>query len=1057
MADERVGVTDEAAETSGAAIPLLPTGASSFSRQFERENDDDDRPTASDQICGIVLANKLRGAVRDKTPSEIAAEDEKEKLMDELGRLQVATMHDMVQDVEVPYGDTTTVCKFLYLTNKQASEIPMSGMAKVRSSMGLGTPKMVIRLMPSRYGKAWWKAFPYDEKRFPARRTPEKGYPDLEATEQKLLLFCKEVVLPLAVQANALVVGQEACSLTSAFLKVSSGLQHYYRDRCPFHVLIFVRACTFDVKAKEAGSVASHYRKQTKLWQHSEIAFETALKNRFGDDRAFWPQLDLIEGLYGLVMFEGLTGISPNFTFKDLTAQSFQNDFFSALSGVPIISTLTYGTEQMQMVPAIAEHVSRGMPLMLIDSRDRNLRKKATLDDVDEALTKSAEDLHNSGVADWYSTSVMAWIRSAIDAERENEEHEDHIDRPQHEMLLWEAINMQIKKSKRAKKDTTDTKDRDVEDEIGLMGDGGKDVDGNSNPHADRISRGAGMLMRYVGAQLEWEMDERHKRCRLGIDALEKTENWEELEKSMEENWLEVRGCCFYVYDELTEFCRINPWADFRENGSKPNPRWFRGQFELEIRPDCATPEDDFKTCKGKLLELLKQTFDESRFREFQSFKQQAFCQNEEIWLGAYEILQAENVHSASLHDLAGCRKTLNTIAHIDYLPAENSLEGLVLLRRAWTLHDVFATHSVFYKRVSRIAYLSLLLIGTASLVLVTISGMMEGENAETFADTVKNVVLGLSFVGSFVSGYTAFMEPSRKWFKLRSAASHLHSEIWKFRTRMGNYAGEHGASAIARHQNEQDAQKRLSDFLAHVQDSVKQGAGLTRTSIYAITTTAPDTFVKLEEETPAGLLSIVPGSQQMAMTVKKVSGKLDPHMANANYIMHGQFNIHQAHDRSQDNFHSPALPDDYVRFRLMPLRDYYQTKIPKMVKRYRLFQGLILISSVVSAFLSQSDVASTTAIVASIAGLVKAWQEFTGVEKNLDRFSSVATSLENTLMWWQSLPTNEQKLMCNVEALVLMTEDHVTSELSAWVSDNSEKNEDGKKEGGKSSEADKN
>ena len=47
-------------------------------------------------------------------------------------------------------------------------------------------------------------------------------------------------------------------------------------------------------------------------------------------------------------------------------------------------------------------------------------------------------------------------------------------------------------------------------------------------------------------------------------------------------------------------------------------------------------------------------------------------------------------------------------------------------------------------------------------------------------------VILGLSIATTFISGTVAFIKPSQKWFRLRSAALELESEVWKFRTRTG-------------------------------------------------------------------------------------------------------------------------------------------------------------------------------------------------------------------------------------------------------------------------------
>merc|ERR1712176_1598411 len=76
------------------------------------------------------------------------------------------------------------------------------------------------------------------------------------------------------------------------------------------------------------------------------------------------------------------------------------------------------------------------------------------------------------------------------------------------------------------------------------------------------------------------------------------------------------------------------------------------------------------------------------------------------------------------------------------------------------------------------------------------------------------------------------------------------------------------------------------------------------------------------------------------------------------------------------------------------------------------------------------------TAIVASVAGSLAAWQEFVGLAQKLDRYSGAAASLGNILMWWQALPEVDQANMRNIDHLVEITENLVNQEHAAWVSD---------------------
>jgi len=314
-------------------------------------------------------------------------------------------------------------------------------------------------------------------------------------------------------------------------------------------------------------------------------------------------------------------------------------------------------------------------------------------------------------------------------------------------------------------------------------------------------------------------------------------------------------------------------------------------------------------------------------------------------------------------------------------------------------------------------------------------------------------MLLAIAFFNSFMTGCVTFLEPTRKWVKLRSAALTIESEIWKYRTRMGDYSGGVGTlSAIGRAQAEADVQNRFSEFLNSIQETVKQGAGLSRSDLYANATTSPDTLGpgKEEDSSSRAFKSLIPampstpsgrmfGSavNRASHAFDKASGKLPPHLRDPDYIRHGQFHIGQQKLKpDDDNFHSPALPDDYIRFRLLPMRDFYQQRIPTVWRRYVFCQVFLLVASIASALIAATSEAAATAIVASLASGVKAWQEFTGIEQKLDRCSTVANALENTLLWWQGLPEEEKKVMENVSSLVMMTEGHVASETASWIRD---------------------
>lgn len=966
--------------------------------------------------------------------SEPVNDESRLKLREQLENLQVETMFDMVKQVEFPMGEGTTTCNFLYLTNQQAARFTMKNMPQLRKELDLGNPKLVIRLMPSFFGQAWWNSFPFFHGRFPSKRVPEEEDKDRIAAEHQLLLLAKEVILPQAMATNALILGQESCALTSAFLKVIGPLQAQLRDRCPFRLLIFTRAQMFEMEARSQNSIIHHFRDQCPAWKEKKTIFDDALARRYGHDMAFWPRSDLQQGAYSVVMFECLTGKN----IADQTSTNFQNDFITDLMTVPVIALSTYGTEYMN-VSAMSEHISRGMPLLLIDSRKRTPPDqiedtKAELHKISEGLHKAQNRNGSDGVADWYTTSLISYVKAVIDNKRSEDrklskstKDKDLHDTNQADLSIWQAI--------------TDLTPKKLESE----------TENQASKHEKAASddaifvQGADAIMKFIGAEYEWEMTSRQDRFKEAFKSLQETQSWSDFQKTLEDKWLQIRGCCFHFFFGLEKFCVSHKWAKLVDNGERPSKKWMKGRKYLSIKYEDVAHLQDLEEAKAELLELFEKEYEVSSEMDNKKLTQKAFYQQEYKWLAVYDLMKADNVHTSSLHNLSSCKRTLSKIAKIDYLPTANTLEQLVVLRRAWTFYDIFQSEADRYRTLSKWGYLSMLIIGGLTIWVVTLKDLFPHHMPSNWLVMSQNIVLALSLFGSLVAGLITMCEPSRKWLALRAAALAIESEVWKFRTRMGEYVGDPSISVLGRGEAERNAANTLSRHLIRLQERVG-GSGLKRTSFYSVATTAT---IELGEK--------VIQSATNAGSNNNTSG-LEPHLQVRAYIRHGQFDTKGSSSTAQtggcrcpcrrrsneveemcvstDNHHSPTLPEEYIKRRLVPARDYYQAKIPGYYKNYRCFQVFILFASIFSALIASTSISTLNAMLASLTSMVAAWQEFTTVEKKLERTSSVAAQLERLLLWWQAIPTEEKGMMENIENLVMTSEGCIAGLSAATLSE---------------------
>eukprot|EP00933_Yihiella_yeosuensis_P071960 TRINITY_DN80217_c0_g1_i1.p1 TRINITY_DN80217_c0_g1~~TRINITY_DN80217_c0_g1_i1.p1 ORF type:complete len:1162 (+),score=257.35 TRINITY_DN80217_c0_g1_i1:67-3552(+) len=956
---------------------------------------------------------------------EIEVLNEMRNLQGELDTMKVETMHNMINTVELNTGANRMSCNVLYLTNKQAASLNQNSMDKVRTALDIQDPKMVIRLMPSRFGTNYWQGFPYyfggrEGGRFPTKKVPEVNSEDRIEVEHRMTLLIKEVLLPLAIRNHALVVGLADCALMNTFIKVSAPIRRQMGDGCPFQLLQFSYAYLYQLVAEQKDSHAAAFKQQVPAW--SQVDLKPAMARRFGDDRAFWPQKDFFSGSYSTVLFECLQKDTLQFD----PAETFQNDFISSLATtLPVIGIQTYGTARLGWTPAMADHVNRGLPLMLLDSRKR-VGEFSTLEDAQQDCVEMMEQLHEKGISDSFNTSLMANVKTAIDflANREQTVKDEDAKR----QWIWQAIE----NKKNDQNSIVAGADAEEHGPIKLS---------KQEMFEQSVVKATNFVLSYVGKDMEWESTYLSSRCGQGIDVLMEATSWPDLKKRLDEQYVKIRSCCFHKYDKATEFCRLNPWAVFKDMGKDT----FEGRYKLMIDLN-RIGTASFDESKKKLVDLFMGEYMASV--EYDSVKksEEAFINDEGVWLAVYEILKSNLVYSGNLHSLKRVEKQLFAVAKIDRLPMSSTLEGLILLRRSWTLVDLYHKVAAFYKKASRIYYVITLSIGIA-IVAITVLGLIY---PDALSDMVQQrTLLALALIGSFLTGCNAIIDPTNKWMQLRGGALVLESEIWKYRTRIGAYGNSESMSHVGREAAERRAETLFQSIILSVQDKVLSTAGMKETTFYSYQTTTDDVYVDLKEfkefkDRKSKTKSLAKTKQLQESKTKQLqllaegSKKQTKHTPKSR-LAHGQYQGTTSSDRPGagcDTHHAPATPHEYIRWRLVPMMNFYQGRIPTYSRKQRLTQVLLVISTVATAMLAALKESRWSAIVAAVSGAIAAWQEFSGFAKKLERYSTVANALQNILMWWQALPEVDQSSVKSVEYLVHQVEGLVSSEHMAWMSD---------------------
>jgi len=108
------------------------------------------------------------------------------------------------------------------------------------------------------------------------------------------------------------------------------------------------------------------------------------------------------------------------------------------------------------------------------------------------------------------------------------------------------------------------------------------------------------------------------------------------------------------------------------------------------------------------------------------------------------------------------------------------------------------------------------------------------------------------------------------------------------------------------------------------------------------------------------------------------------------------------------DDFHSPAKPAQYIALRLTPMQEFYQQRIPGVVRWRNFLQWLVFLCSTASVALAYFQFTTYVAIISSLAGAITSWAEFTDASRKVQRYTTAVRGLKNINAWWESLTAVE-------------------------------------------------
>jgi hypothetical protein len=241
----------------------------------------------------------------------------------------------------------------------------------------------------------------------------------------------------------------------------------------------------------------------------------------------------------------------------------------------------------------------------------------------------------------------------------------------------------------------------------------------------------------------------------------------------------------------------------------------------------------------------------------------------------------------------------------------------------------------------------------------------------------LRYVIVAIPIVVSVLLTVTNRFKPGKKWILLRGSTQAVKKEIFRYRTRVGDYSVAKTNSA----QPPTSRREVLAENIATISRRLMQ------------------------TEVNTGSLPVYRGPLPPADSVQE----------------------------SDDGF-TFLTPERYIEVRLTDQLDYYNSKTSKLDRQTTSLQWTIFLVGAAGTFLAAVGaelwIALTTALVTAVTAYVGHLQ----IEHTLIKYNQAAADLSNVRAWWEALPTDEKTKQSNKDMLVEKSEQILESELTGWV-----------------------
>jgi hypothetical protein len=234
--------------------------------------------------------------------------------------------------------------------------------------------------------------------------------------------------------------------------------------------------------------------------------------------------------------------------------------------------------------------------------------------------------------------------------------------------------------------------------------------------------------------------------------------------------------------------------------------------------------------------------------------------------------------------------------------------------------------------------------------------------------------IIVLPILTAILLAYYNKFRPANKWILLRGSAEAIKREIYRYRSRTGDYS----EGRLTTNSRDDVFHERLEPVSRRLMQTDVNHGGL-----------------------------------------KPYDGPLPPEMEGA--------------QKNDDGF-SFLTPERYIELRLEDQLKYYSGKTPKLEKQIKQMQVAILVAGGVGTLLAAVHaelwVALTTALATALTTSIASRQ----LDETLVRYNQSAADLANVRDWWTKLSPAAKRNPKNIDQLVEVTEKVLETELSGWV-----------------------